>query len=226
VDNTFSSPFFQRPLELGADVVFHSTTKYLCGHSDVVGGVVITDDREIHERVAYYQNCVGAIPGPWDAYLTLRGVKTLALRMRAHERNATAVAEFLWRRADVADVHYPGLPAHPQYELARRQMDGFGGVVSFRAYGGPGRAYEIAGATKIFGLAVSLGGVESLICHPATMTHASLSAQERHELGVAGDLLRLSVGIEDPGDLIADLGRALDQTASQVRRRSLAHTSR
>ncbi len=223
VDNTFASPFFQQPLALGADIAFHSTTKYLCGHSDVVGGVVITDDPAIHERIAYHQNCVGAVPGPWDAYLTLRGAKTLALRMRAHERNARAVAEFLSDRADVAAVYYPGLPSHPQHELARRQMQGFGGIVSFRASGGPARAYEIAKATNIFGLAVSLGGVESLICHPATMTHGSLSTQERLASGVADDLLRLSVGIEDSDDLIADLARVLD--ATQDRHPLLAHNS-
>ncbi len=212
VDNTFASPFFQQPLALGADIVLHSTTKYLCGHSDVVGGVVITDDPEIHRQIAYHQNCVGAIPGPWDSFLTLRGAKTLALRMRAHERNAQAVAEFLWDRFDVDDVHYPGLPLHPQHQLARRQMLGFGGIVSFRPRGGPERAYKIAKATRIFALAVSLGGVESLICHPATMTHGSLPSQERQLLNIPDDLLRLSVGVEEIDDLLDDLSSALDAT--------------
>jgi cystathionine beta-lyase/cystathionine gamma-synthase len=212
VDNTFASPFFQQPLSLGADVVFHSTTKYLCGHSDVVGGVVITDDPEIHRLIAYHQNCVGAIPGPWDSYLTLRGAKTLALRMRAHERSAQAVAEFLFERFDIDEVYYPGLPLHPQHDLARRQMQGFGGIVSFRPRGGASRAYEIAKYTEIFALAVSLGGVESLICHPATMTHGSLSDHERQLLSIPDDLLRLSVGVEDLEDLLADLEAALDAT--------------
>jgi cystathionine gamma-lyase len=217
VDNTFASPFFQQPLALGADVVIHSTTKYLCGHSDVVGGVVITDDPEIHKQIAFYQNCVGAIPGPWDSFLTLRGAKTLALRMRAHERNAQAIAEFLSERFDIHDVYYPGLPQHPHHELARRQMTGFGGIVSFRPFGGAERAYKLAKATTVFALAVSLGGVESLICHSATMTHGSLSPRERQLLSIPDDLLRLSVGIEDVDDLIADLGSALDATLEPTR---------
>jgi cystathionine gamma-lyase len=210
VDNTFASPFLQQPLCLGADLVVHSTTKYIGGHSDVVGGAVITKDREIGERIAYHQNCVGAVPGPWDAYLTLRGAKTLALRMRAHARNAQMVAEFLARRNDVAEVFYPGLSSHPQHELAKRQMGGFGGIVSFRPKGGVERAHAIATSTSIFTLAVSLGGVESLICSPARMTHGSLSPGERADLGITDDLLRLSVGIEEVEDLIADLTQALD----------------
>jgi cystathionine gamma-lyase len=225
VDNTFATPFFQQPIARGCDIVVHSTTKYIGGHSDAVGGVVITNDRDLHEQIAYLQNCIGAIPGPWDSYLTLRGAKTLALRMRAHARNAQAIAEFLWERFDVDDVHYPGLPLHPHHELARRQMQGFGGVVSFRPRGGPARAYEIAKTTKIFGLAVSLGGVESLICHPATMTHASLSPQERKALGIDDDLLRLSVGIEDVDDLIADLETVLDETLQPTTAENLAHSS-
>jgi cystathionine beta-lyase/cystathionine gamma-synthase len=217
VDNTFASPFLQRPLALGADLVVHSTTKYIAGHSDVIGGVVVTDNSEIAERIAHHQNCVGAIPGPWDAYLTLRGAKTLALRMRAHARNAQTVAEFLAQRADVVEVHYPGLPSHPQHELAKRQMSGFGGVVSFRPAGGVERARAIATSTKIFSLAVSLGGVESLICIPAAMTHSSLSAGDRAELGIVDDLLRLSIGIEDAEDLIGDLSSALDATAALMR---------
>lgn len=210
VDNTFPSPFFQKPISLGADVVMHSTTKYLCGHSDVVGGVVITDNPELHQEIAFHQNAVGAIPGPWDSYLTLRGAKTLALRMRAHESNAFAVARYLQTRDDVAEVYYPGLSDHPQHELAKRQMTGFGGIVSVRIRGDAGRARQVARSTKIFNLATSLGGVESLICSPAIMTHAPLSAGERLALGVTDDLLRLSVGIEDAPDLIADLGQALD----------------
>jgi cystathionine gamma-lyase len=213
VDNTFASPFLQRPLALGADLVVHSTTKYICGHSDVVGGAVVTKDRELGEQIAYHQNCVGAIPGPWDCYLTLRGAKTLAIRMRTHSRNAQTVAEFLAGRGDVAQVHYPGLPEHPQHELAKRQMSGFGGIVSFRPAGGAGRAHAIATSTSIFALAVSLGGVESLVCSPARMTHASLSPHRRAELGITDDLLRLSVGIEEVDDLIADLAAALDATA-------------
>ena len=194
VDNTFASPFFQKPLALGADIVVHSTTKYVCGHSDVVGGAVIVNDRSLADQIAFHQNCVGAVPGPWDAYLTLRGAKTLALRMREHARNAQAVAEFLEGCDDVAHVYYPGLRSHPQHALARAQMSGFGGIVSFRPHGGAARARAIAGATRVFSLAVSLGGVESLVCHSATMTHGSLAPQERLERGITDDLLRLSVG--------------------------------
>jgi cystathionine gamma-lyase len=196
--------------------VVHSTTKYIGGHSDVVGGVVITNDREIAQRIAYHQNCVGAVPGPWDAYLTLRGAKTLALRMGAHARNAQTVAEYLANRDDVAEVYYPGLPTHPQHELARRQMRGFGGIVSFRPKGGVERAHAIAKSTAVFSLAVSLGGVESLICSPAKMTHGSLTPEQREALGITGDLLRLSVGIEEVEDLIADLAVALDATHTLV----------
>jgi cystathionine gamma-lyase len=217
VDNTFASPFLQRPLSLGADIVVHSTTKYIGGHSDVVGGAVIARDREPAERIAYHQNCVGAVPGPWDAYLTLRGAKTLALRMHAHCRNAQAVAEFLASRDDVAEVYYPGLSTHPQHALAKRQMSGSGGIVSFRPRGGVARAHAIATHTSIFSLAVSLGGVESLICSPARMTHASLTPDQRLELGITDELLRLSVGIEETEDLIADLSQALNATLPQVR---------
>jgi len=219
-DNTFASPFLQQPLALGADIVVHSTTKYIGGHSDVVGGAVITNDREIAEQVAYHQNCVGAIPGPWDAYLTMRGAKTLGLRMRAHSKNGQAIAEFLAQRDDVADVFYPGLATHPQHELAKRQMSGFGGIVSFRPKGGAERARAIATATSVFALAVSLGGVESLICSPARMTHASLTPQQRAELDITDDLLRLSVGIEDVEDLVADLGCALNSVPELARLRT------
>jgi cystathionine gamma-lyase len=212
VDNTFASPFLQRPLSLGADLVVHSTTKYIGGHSDALGGAVITNDGEIAQWIANHQNAVGAVPGPWDSYLTLRGAKTLALRMETHSRNAQAVAEFLAARDDVAEVYYPGLPSHPQHELAKRQMRGFGGVVSFRPRGGETRARAFAGSTTIFSLAVSLGGVESLLCSPARMTHASLTPQERAGLGITDDLLRLSVGIEAIEDLIKDICAALDST--------------
>jgi cystathionine gamma-synthase len=219
-DNTFASPFLQQPLALGADMVVHSTTKYIGGHSDVIGGVVITNDREIAAQVAYHQNCVGAVPGPWDAYLTMRGAKTLGLRMRAHARNAQVIAEFLAGRDDVAEVHYPGLPTHPQHELAKRQMSGFGGIVSFRPKGGPERARAIATSTSIFALAVSLGGVESLICSPARMTHGSLTPKQRLQLDITDDLLRLSVGIEDVEDLVADLACALDSVRESARART------
>jgi cystathionine beta-lyase/cystathionine gamma-synthase len=219
-DNTFASPFLQQPLALGADMVVHSTTKYIGGHSDVIGGAVITNDREVAEQVAYHQNCVGAVPGPWDAYLTMRGAKTLGLRMRAHSKNAQAVAELLAGRDDVADVYYPGLATHPQHELAKRQMSGFGGIVSFRPKGGAERARAVATSTSVFALAVSLGGVESLICSPARMTHASLTPQQRADLGITDDLLRLSVGIEEVEDLVADLNGALDSVPELARLRT------
>jgi cystathionine beta-lyase/cystathionine gamma-synthase len=214
VDNTFLSPFFQRPLELGADVVVHSTTKYINGHSDVVGGAVLVNDPALFETIAFHQNAVGAIPGPQDAYLTLRGAKTLALRMREHERNALALASWLEQHEDVACVYYPGLPSHPDHELAKRQQRGFGGVVSFRVRGGAERANALAGATRLFNLAVSLGGVESLICSPSAMTHKTVPAERKLELGITPDLLRLSVGLEEIDDLIADLEQALDATAT------------
>ena len=212
VDNTFASPFFQKPLPLGADIVMHSSTKYICGHSDIVGGIVITDNPDLSAAIAFHQNAVGAIPGPWDAYLTMRGAKTLALRMRAHEQNAFAVAGFLGGRDDILEVVYPGLPSHPQHNLASKQMSGFGGIVSVRVRGGALRAQEVARATKLFNLATSLGGVESLICCPGSMTHASLLPEERLALGISDDLLRLSVGIEDGADILGDLAQALNAT--------------
>lgn len=213
VDNTFCSPYFQRPLELGADIVVHSTTKYINGHSDVIGGVVITDDPALFETIAFYQNSVGAVPGPQDAYLTLRGAKTLALRMRQHEHNALAVANWLATRDDVAEVFYPGLASHPQHALACRQQRGFGGVVSFRVRGGEERAWAVAGGTRLFNLAVSLGGIESLICSPSAMTHKTVPAERKAQLGITPDLLRLSVGLEDVEDLLDDLALTLDATA-------------
>jgi cystathionine gamma-synthase/cystathionine gamma-lyase len=209
VDNTFASPYFQQPLSLGADVVVHSTTKYIGGHSDVVGGVAITNDRELHDVVKFHQNAVGGVAGPHDAWLTMRGAKTLAIRMREHARNAQAVAEFLESRSDVARVYYPGLRSHPQHDLAQRQMSGFGGMVSFVLEGPQERALEFAHRLEFFSLAESLGGVESLICHPARMTHGSIPKAERDRRGITDGLLRLSVGIEDAGDLIADLESAL-----------------
>jgi cystathionine beta-lyase/cystathionine gamma-synthase len=222
VDNTFLSPYFQRPLELGADVVVHSTTKYINGHSDVVGGIVICNDPALFERIAYHQNAVGAIPGPQDAYLTLRGAKTLALRMKQHEQSAFAVARWLETRDDVAAVFFPGLPSHPDHDLARRQQRGFGGIVSFRVRGGGERARELLRSTRLFNLAVSLGGPESLICSPAEMTHKTVPAERKAELGITPDLLRLSIGLEDAADLIADLAHALDATLQLAREEAAA----
>jgi cystathionine beta-lyase/cystathionine gamma-synthase len=212
VDNTFASPYFQSPLALGADVVVHSTTKYIGGHSDVVGGVALTNDRAVYETIKFHQNAVGGVPGPMDAWLTMRGAKTLAIRMREHERNAIAVAAFLEARDDVARVYYPGLASHPQHDLARRQMRGFGGMLSFTLRGTDARAREFVKQTKLFSLAESLGGVESLISIPASMTHGSIPAPERIARGITDGLVRLSVGIEGVNDLIADLTQALDVT--------------
>lgn len=209
-DNTFASPRIQRPLELGFDVVVHSTTKYLNGHSDVIGGIaVVGDNPELAERLGFLQNAVGAIAGPFDAFLTLRGVKTLALRMERHCANALELAQWLERQPQVARVHYPGLPSHPQHELAKRQMNGFGGMISMDL------ATDLAGSKRflenvsIFALAESLGGVESLIEHPAIMTHATIPPATRAELGIGDALVRLSVGVEDVEDLRADLAQAL-----------------
>ncbi len=213
VDNTFATPYFQQPLALGAQIVVHSTTKYIGGHSDVVGGVAITDDESLHDRIRFLQNAVGGVPGPQDAWLTMRGAKTLALRMREHARNAQIVAEFLESRDEVARVYYPGLASHPQHALAKRQMSGFGGMLSFELHGPPERALDFASRLKYFSLAESLGGVESLICHPARMTHGSIPKAERDRRGVGEGLLRLSVGIEDADDLLEDLRATLDATA-------------
>ncbi len=213
VDNTFATPYFQQPLALGADVVVHSTTKYVGGHSDVVGGLAVARDAAVHDAIKFAQNAAGAVAGPYDAWLTMRGAKTLALRMQAHAANAQAVAEFLASRDDVARVYYPGLPSHPQHALAKRQMTGFGGMVSFEPAGGAQRALELAGRLRYFSLAESLGGVESLICHPARMTHGSIPAPDREARGITDALLRLSVGIEDIEDLLGDLRATLDATA-------------
>lgn len=205
VDNTFATPYLQRPLELGADVVVHSVTKYLGGHSDLVGGAVVVNEDALAERLAFLQNAVGAVPGPMDSYLALRGVKTLAVRMEAHCRGAKRVAEFLSQHSKVTRVHYPGIPGHPGFEVAVRQMKDFGGMVSFEV-GSKEEAIRVAQGTKLFFLAESLGGVESLIEVPAPMTHASVAGSP---LAVPDTLVRLSVGIEHPDDLVADLEQAL-----------------
>ena len=210
VDNTFASPMLQRPLQLGADIVMHSATKYLNGHSDMVGGmVVVGDDADLAERMAFLQNSAGAVQGPFDSFLALRGLKTLHLRMKAHCENAQAIAEFLQGHDAVKDVIYPGLASHPQHELARRQMDGFGGMVSFRLKGGFEAAKRFCERTRLFTLAESLGGVESLVNHPAVMTHASVPVETRARLGIGDDLVRLSVGVETVDDLRADVDAAL-----------------
>ena len=206
VDNTFASPYLQQPLDLGADIVVHSTTKYLGGHSDVVGGAVVVKDAALAADLAFTQNATGGVAGPFDAWLTLRGVKTLAVRMERHCANATQVAEMLAAHPAVSEVFYPGLPGHPDHKVAAAQMRGFGGMVSFRVAAGPDEAVEICGRTRLFTLGESLGGVESLIENPARMTHASVSGSA---LEVPADLIRLSVGLEDIGDLLADLGQAL-----------------
>ena len=206
VDNTFASPYAQQPLRWGADIVMHSTTKYLGGHSDVVGGGVVTNSREVAETLRFHQNSAGAVPGPFDCWLVLRGARTLAVRMSAHARNASLVAEFLRSHRGVSRVYYPGLPDHPGHEVARRQMSGFGGMVSFALTGGAAAARTVASSVEVFTLAESLGGVESLLDHPASMTHASLGGSP---LQVDPGLLRLSVGLEHPQDLIDDLAQAL-----------------
>jgi cystathionine beta-lyase/cystathionine gamma-synthase len=206
VDNTFMTPYFQNPLALGARVVIHSSTKYLNGHSDMVGGVVVTSDNELAARLRFLQNAVGAVPGPFDCWLALRGIKTLALRMRQHDANAREVATFL--ESQGRKVLYPGLASHPQHELARRQMRGFGGIVSLEL-GSIEEARRVLPRFRVFALAESLGGVESLVCHPASMTHASVPAEERKRVGLTDGLIRFSVGCEDPEDLIADIRQAL-----------------
>jgi len=206
VDNTFASPYLQQPLTLGADVVVHSTTKYCGGHSDVVGGALVVRDLEVAEKIAFHQNSIGAVAGPFDAWLTLRGLKTLGVRMDRHCDNAEKVVELLSAHEAVAEVIYPGLPEHPGHEVASRQMKRYGGIVSFRVKGGEARALEVCDRTEVFTLGESLGGVESLIEHPGRMTHASVAGTD---LEVPGDLVRLSVGIETADDLLADLDRAL-----------------
>jgi cystathionine beta-lyase/cystathionine gamma-synthase len=213
VDNTFATPFLQNPLALGAHVALHSTTKYIGGHSDVIGGAIVVDDEELAKRLQFTRNATGGVPGPWDAWLTLRGAKTLALRMREHERNAATVAEFLVGRSEVARVHYPGLPDHPGHELARRQMRGFGGMLAIELRGGAAAARKLCEATRVFSLGESLGGVESLVGYPWTMSHAAFPAEEKRRKGVTESVVRLSIGIEHADDLCADLAQALEQAA-------------
>src|ERR1700742_2309845 len=212
VDNTFASPALQQPLTLGADIVLHSTTKYIGGHSDVVGGALITNDEELDAAFAFLQNGAGAVPGPFDAYLTMRGLKTLVLRMQRHSENTALAAEFLAGHASIDTVLYPGLPTHPGHDVAKRQMSAFGGMVSVRMRGGPQAARDFCSRTEVFILAESLGGVESLIEYPGAMTHASTAGSQ---LEVPDDLVRLSVGIEDRADLLADVEQALGQVAAR-----------
>ncbi|MEP7235915.1 MAG: PLP-dependent aspartate aminotransferase family protein [Ignavibacteriota bacterium] len=209
VDNTFMSPYFQNPLDLGIDIVLHSATKYIGGHSDVIGGAVITANSGYAEKIKFYQNSAGGVPGPWDVWLLLRSVKTLAIRMEAHNANAVTIAEFLSTQAKIKNVYYPGLPSHPQHEIAKKQMRGFGGIISIET-GSLENAKRFAKALEVFTLGESLGGVESLICHPVTMTHGSVPPERRAELGITDGLVRLSVGIEEIEDLMADIKRGLD----------------
>jgi len=211
VDNTFANPYFQRPLELGAHIVVHSSTKYLGGHSDVIGGAFVTSDKEIYDTVKFYQNAAGAVPAPWDSWLILRGLKTLKVRSREHEANAIHLARVLEKHPAVQRVYYPGLESHPQHELAKRQMRGFGGMISFEVKGGFPAVERFVAKTKLFILAESLGGVESLVCYPPRMTHASLSPEERERRGIGDNLIRLSVGLENVSDLEADLLGALKE---------------
>ena len=208
VDNTFATPCFQRPLALGADIVLHSTTKYLNGHSDMVGGMLVTERDDLAERLGFIQNSSGAVPGPLDCWLALRGIKTLPLRMRQHDGNGRRIAEWLSHHPRVRAVNYPGLPSHPQHDLACRQMSGYGGMMSVEL-GDPAFARRVVERTRVFALAESLGGVESLIGHPATMTHASVPPELRRKMGLTDSLIRLSVGIEDVEDLVEDLDQAL-----------------
>ncbi len=209
VDNTFMSPFFQNPLDLGADLVVHSTTKYLNGHSDVIGGAIVTNNPELHDQLLFLVNAMGTIPGPFDSWLVLRGIKTLALRMKAHEQNALKIASFLETHPAIEKVIYPGLKSHPQHSLAKKQMRGFGGMMSIVVKGGLNPAKKLLQKTSLFSLAESLGGVESLIEHPAIMTHASVEKSIREKGGIVDGLVRLSVGIEHADDLISDLKQAL-----------------
>jgi cystathionine gamma-lyase len=208
-DNTFMSPYFQNPLTFGIDIVLHSTTKYLNGHSDIIGGMIVTSNDKIHERIRYIQNAAGGVPSPFDCWLVLRSTKTLAIRMKQHEENAKSIAKFLNESGYAKRVIYPGLENHPQHELAKKQMRGFGGMVSadFRSFE---KAKNVLNGVKIFTLAESLGGVESLISHPATMTHASVPKEEREKIGITDSLVRFSVGIEDVEDLIEDIKKALN----------------
>jgi cystathionine gamma-synthase len=216
-DNTFLSPVWQQPLALGADVVLHSTTKYLNGHSDVVGGAVVAANKELHERLAWWANCIGVTGAPFDSYLTLRGLRTLHARMQAHGENALALVRVLAAHPAVARVHYPGLESHPGHELAKVQQQGFGAMVSFELHGGLPQVRAFLGALQLYSLAESLGGVESLVAHPASMTHAAMDEAARARAGISLTLLRLSVGIEDAVDLERDLAQALDAAQGSAR---------
>jgi cystathionine gamma-synthase len=214
VDNTFLSPVWQRPLALGADLVLHSTTKYLNGHSDVVGGAVVASTQELHDRLVWWANCIGVTGAPFDSYLTLRGLRTLFPRLRAHGENAERVARLLSEHEAVKRVYYPGLASHPQHELAKRQQSGFGAMVSFELRGGIEHVREFLSGLRCFSLAESLGGVESLVAHPASMTHAGMAASARERAGICDSLLRLSIGIEASDDLISDLQGGLERAAA------------
>lgn len=216
VDNTFATPYLQNPVALGAHVVVHSTTKYIGGHSDVIGGAVVTNDEDLYGRLRFVQNATGGVPGPWDAWLTLRGAKTLAVRMRQHEANARRVAEFLRDRPQVARLFYPGFPEHPGFELARRQMRGFGGMVALELSGGGAAARRFCEATRLFSLGESLGGVESLVGYPWSMSHAAFPPEEKRRKGITEATVRLSVGLEDADDLCDDLAQALELAARAV----------
>ena len=208
VDNTFLSPYFQNPAELGADIVVHSITKYIAGHSDVIGGAIMLNDKVLYEKLKFSQNALGVVPSPFDCYLVLRGLKTLSMRMEKHQSNALAIATWLESHPKVAKVYYPGLKSHPQYETGLRQATGFGGMISFEIKGGEKEAVTLLESLQLFTLAESLGGVESLIEHPALMTHASITARERAEAGISDSLVRVSIGCEDKRDLMADLEQA------------------
>jgi len=210
VDNTFLSPYFQRPLSLGADIVVHSVSKYINGHTDVVGGVCVVNDEELHKKLRFLQNGIGAIPSPFDCFLAMRGLKTLHIRMKEHEKNAFAVARFLEKSDKVEKVIYPGLPSHPGHEIAKRQQSGFGGMITILLKGGLPQSRAFLESLKVFAVAESLGGVDSLAEHPAIMTHASVAPEERAKLGILDNLCRLSIGIEDIADILADLQHALD----------------
>jgi cystathionine gamma-lyase len=226
VDNTFATPYLQQPLDLGAHVVVHSTTKYINGHSDVVGGAMLTSDERLYTEIKFYQNAAGGVPSPFDSWLVLRGAKTLAVRMRQHCENAKVVADFLAGHPLVRHVYYPGLASHPDHALAKRQMRDFGGMVSFAFEGTRDDVDTFVRHLRVFALAESLGGVESLCCHPASMTHGSIPAEIREARGVTETLLRLSVGIEDAGDLVADLEQALAAVAEQHRHAGTAKEAR
>ena len=211
VDSTFATPVFLRPFEFGVDMVMHSTTKYISGHNQIIGGIIITNDKEIHERMKFVQKTIGAVPSPFDCWLTLLGVKTLHLRMERHASNAQAVAEFLESHPLVEKITYPGLKSHPQYGVAKEQMDGFSGMISFELKGGIPAGTTVMNNVKLCSLAESLGAVETMITHPATMTHVDVPAVERHARGLTDGLVRISVGIEDPDDIIDDLKQALEK---------------